>query len=1764
MQVKTDDGRVVNIPDDMEPDEQLALLESYKKPNILQRFTGHADIGAAIASRTMGNILSTLDYARGIKQQPGVAEKPTVFDFLGDYLSNRPVARQVAANPETSTLGQLAAGWVEFLPQFPIYGGAGKMLLGPAAAAKIPLVSKAVQKILPVAGEGILAGTARAIPRAAIEGMAVGTVAQPGGTDIGERLARGAEEAKQFAMATAVLHPAFSLLGKAWARKNIRRGTTPAEAEAKLAKEAKTNPKAAEVLNKIQQDRGATSVAPKEEELFVPKEEQIAENKYIQGELPLVDETVGIPENVMKEFYDLGYSRDELSMKTADELIAIRDGKIVKEVPTSATTERKIEESNQPEYRGTDVERQATEAGGGYSNEQRRAEQEQEGKAAQAEAVVPTSSFTTAKGSTYQVNNDGTTIRNKAARPEHPGDEGLKPPSEKTYYVTKEDADKLSLFQTYGRGKMAIGELPDGRIGVTYLDGKDVGKFERRTVVTPQTIPSVGLLPVEIWKGGSEVHFGNEIVSISDAITKVGKAPVDYQAEADKRGIVFNGMQEQVPPKPDIPTFTDSETGSTFYVPEGSSIDESLAAVRKRFTKVDETLGQLRRRRAAEEIAKKYEEGPTVAEEPTIEAKGKKRRQQSFYQKLMEGEETTPTVKPAGYKTIVTAEEMAKLNIPPEEIAKAEAAAARIDQLIAKRKEAKIPAADREHATDAEKAEALAQAEREIAEAEAEADKPYTLVEAISKLQDIEDDGLDVLLDNVPKTREEIFLSYKLAIEQERVRRAKEADKAKREAVTKKNRRTSRKILDEIVAEEALPIEGEVGVEKKSAKELEEERVASFYKEHPEFKEGYEDVDIHGTTLDFMGFQQIYNYISKLRQEKRAMADATSKKIIAEKNGKTLTVRDDEAFIENSVKQLSLGAKEAYRQYVTTPDVAYKDNPKVGPLIFDAHKALMRSNFCARQRNDAIAAARTMLADKKSELRIKRLIEHPEDRTGTVAEDEVARIIKGETNSILAKWKESMRTEIVRNQNPDTAAAIMEVISGRPLEEVQAKYAERVVPDKLGRMRKKRWVDPAVLEDIVNEYNAVDKIGIDNYVTHVERGTLRIVSEGKLYAKAIGKEDAAVKWLGLIEKYPDKEFKMENSINTDFAQGMSKKAYNRTLYNLQKGLEDAIEDINSSVARRVAEKGLKGRFFIDPSDKWVPYTMPRREFLQGEENIFDVIYSYISSMEKKLELDPALEAIRRAVNQTEVVGQETYIAKDGTEKTRDIKRPYLTQVEQDYLKRYAAVVKGKYYLEDKIVDNIVRNTGIVNPRAYSRFMSANKELQGSLKLGYTPIKGVVNAADGVGRIWTKTGSKYIKDAIAFNNSPEGIEFQKEMEPYLGTSIIDTVAGQTTRGSLERRGLLPKQETVEAGLGRLGFGERTARRIAKTTYALAEPTGLFQLSETPMRKLSISAHYLMAKGEGMSEVAARDTAIKATWFGQVTYDVASIPPILRGPTMGMIGQFKMYMFRATEFFASLRGPELGRYIGYQLALAGPRGLNIMLRSLPFIGGFAAWDELEELMNKEYPRASRGVASFLGMDVSGPATFQFPKAMNEWLGPTISNMQTLYDSFITPIQEGKGVAGMEIGKAVGSTFPIYRYWNQMIDQVVTRDGWVKNERGQKIYHIDSMPIFAAKAVMGAQDIQMSRVQFEERHLGKTAAVRADMKQIAADDILDTIAKGAPLEQSQIDNMKKLHLTLGTLRRALIARVRDPMQRRLMATEIIRRPEILELYPTAEDLR
>jgi N12 class adenine-specific DNA methylase len=127
--------------------------------------------------------------------------------------------------------------------------------------------------------------------------------------------------------------------------------------------------------------------------------------------------------------------------------------------------------------------------------------------------------FQTSQGSTYAVDEKGTTQRIKSQHVGHlASDVGEKERSEQTVYVKPEHSRRVGELMSLNKeAQPSVRVTPEGlelsfRYGMK--DGKPYGNV-RREVVPYSQDPKVGSAPVELWGGGRKVHAGNEITSVS-------------------------------------------------------------------------------------------------------------------------------------------------------------------------------------------------------------------------------------------------------------------------------------------------------------------------------------------------------------------------------------------------------------------------------------------------------------------------------------------------------------------------------------------------------------------------------------------------------------------------------------------------------------------------------------------------------------------------------------------------------------------------------------------------------------------------------------------------------------------------------------------------------------------------------------------------------------------------------------------------------------------------------------------------------------------------------------------------------------------------------------------------------------------------------------------------------------------------------------------------------------------------------------------------
>jgi hypothetical protein len=149
---------------------------------------------------------------------------------------------------------------------------------------------------------------------------------------------------------------------------------------------------------------------------------------------------------------------------------------------------------------------------------------------------APVRGFTTARGSTYVVHDDGTTTRNKSHHPEHdaerPGDVGEKERSTKTWYVSPEGIAALNPAGL--ESKWRVVDMGDGTLSLATLRGDGRWGISPSAKNVPvSSDPQVGLQPFEVWEpselygraayGGA--HPGNAITEI----TSEGSTPTPGQ-----------------------------------------------------------------------------------------------------------------------------------------------------------------------------------------------------------------------------------------------------------------------------------------------------------------------------------------------------------------------------------------------------------------------------------------------------------------------------------------------------------------------------------------------------------------------------------------------------------------------------------------------------------------------------------------------------------------------------------------------------------------------------------------------------------------------------------------------------------------------------------------------------------------------------------------------------------------------------------------------------------------------------------------------------------------------------------------------------------------------------------------------------------------------------------------------------------------------------------------------------------------------------------
>jgi len=1777
MQVSMPDGRIVDMPDGLSHEEQVSFLKARKdEPSFAQRTGG-------ILTRGYGGLLETT---------------ANIGDFLGvqtsdmskaaEALYKTPQVQRLEAFPAQTWYGKLGTGLLEFAPQLPLYAaGEGAVMGGLRAVPKLASVAKALTA---VKGEGILPSSLKAATRAGGAGALVGTLGAPPESTAIERAKHGAEEAIGFATSVGVLHPAFKILGK------LGGG---------LARRLKDRPLDKNAQELIRAEAEARrQVEPGIDEAM----RQWDEIGYQELILPDKLEFKGLGDAELRDhldYLDQQYrtAKGEVSKRISEETTQVeqeleqRDAARAEEIlgrprpttePTIAEQRRYVQSLNRPvKFGELDKESQAvlTKHSTGLT----------------PDTVLDAYDYLSLRARVYQ--------------------ENYTPEGRAQYLSLVEFAERMAKKNSYKIPKADMEPSIQNLVRELKLDKKQEQAL-RAAIGELKKEPGFQFAPLEVGESKRGVYdFARNLVSLRTIMVSgheighyafyhllSGKERLSYlQTMMDKVDAGYK-MKEMIPDK----TTNGADNFSEFFAEQWQqylyshripdSLHKPLVAkvidvverILMRYFKkdlVDKDLVKFFEPHLKERIAKeRVKKAPTLTQR-LAKAKKESKTELDEPKWLEENAPLSRELQKHGYslktQDKMTLEEKATL----------------LKELEAKRKELQSRELTEEQRVAVEQRELLIQEDlrkrraeaeekskakaakegRAVKKGEEEEELGQALSEELGQMLEKDEKGIGSIVDTISDLARIVLGPEELAgIERRAVIKVGLRDRLERKKPV--SRRKKRVVEKEEPKEETTEdILGEDFIEREFGKEeLDFEDPTEYVNAAGEVRYLDEVFSRSGRpkgepdTTVFSGPKETKEKVIRLPKhyneeftqwaKEQGIAVESKAEVVEAWNLYTEQLKEFEAtqpkttlgrvyksaiqklWNAGAVKNPSTQLLDSVQgeggtqvllmnvekdivpmiDYVWSPMFWAKKIPGLLEPVTALTRGQMRARYATQEHATSIRAISDTLS-KEDQLRIRGVMEGKLSARNP-AEAEAAAKMRSWFDHMRDKFKVYLKGIYRQELSSNQYQALDSMLAGATPKEVAARFN----------------LDTKVLESIAKEYKDIDSWGLDQYVTRVERGSMRLLTEeGRLIGYVLSPKHAREKWREFALKNPE----VKNVV-------LDVKHPHESLMELRKGefhavneeMERELRSYMKALDKEFSKEALRGRKgpTVTPTLKFSAFAEKRKGRLEGERDIFNLSLAYARIMESKMHLDPAILEARKIL-------------------------PNLPPNAKAALTRLIEDTKGRYTAGDKLVDWML---GVVEQKSggrvsfkkqgYSRAIAKAKTAEAWTKFAYRPIAGAINYASGLSHIWIKTSAQAIRDGQAFLKTPEGKAFIREIKPNLGVDIVEYMTGA---GEIQFA-------------TKIGRRRKAAGGISGYLKDIAHPMGFFQAPEGPLRELSAATNYLLAKSKGATEEAARESAIRGVWFQEFTYNTAALPTWMRGPTGRLIGQFKPYLIKEIEFISSLRGAEIAKYMAMQTVLGGPRGFMYVIRSLPILSlavPESAWREIDEWLDTEAPRLSRGVGGYLGVDVTAPAVFQFPTRLEDWMGPFLSDIMRLRKDVITPLMKGEGfgmekpfmspwtTAPTELVEWASGTVPILRHWNMMFEQMVDKDGWVKNERGQRMFHIgegafDQLAM-VMKGVSGAGSLEQSLVRGSQRRLRQERQVRNANKSKLADIVVDQLSKGQELDDETVAEMAELGITYTTLRRNWKMRQLDPLTREFIKTELAKRGEVLERWTEFE---
>lgn len=678
--------------------------------------------------------------------------------------------------------------------------------------------------------------------------------------------------------------------------------------------------------------------------------------------------------------------------------------------------------------------------------------------------------------------------------------------------------------------------------------------------------------------------------------------------------------------------------------------------------------------------------------------------------------------------------------------------------------------------------------------------------------------------------------------------------------------------------------------------------------------------------------------------------------------------------------------------------------------------------------------------------------------------------------------------------SPNERDAIQQIESGTPVDAVLNE------PNRFTDLQK------LAIRESMADLTDARSWGIDNYVTHIERGSLRLVTpDGGTVARARNRVEAALKADAWLASNPDvdtltitDQFDSGAELPTKLSRGQYFRFVNRAADELGRDAA-TIQDILTKSGRVIA---------IKPTSKYAGPMQQRRDVMEGERDIFDVLPTYSYAMRKKLALDPVFRQARTALGS---MAPNT--------------RAQIEGLLDD--------TRGQKTIADRVVDYVLspaedasklRQLMTPAPFAYSRGINVARSVNTNLKLGFRPVAAAVNRISGAMHTWVKTGTDSFRAGRAFIKTPEGKAILDRNAPLIGMDADFASEGTRTSDSTPR---------------------------------WWHPMRLFHAAEEINRPEAFGAFYILATSKlGLSGTEAEAWARAATRFAQFTYNSAALPRAMRGPTGRLLLQFKPYLVKELEYISTLRGAEIPRYMAASLAVGGPRAALYTLMSLPLLGAFGKLDDLEDWLNRNAPRASRGLPGFAGVDVSPAVAFQFPQTGADWFGPVVADIARLWKDVLGPVIEGRDRNMGDVGEWASRIAPAWFWWQQAIESVSNDTGWTTDKYGNLSFKPTTSD--RVKMLMGAKPLAKSLQEVETRYLRTTEAIQREERQRTIEAFIDSLdEKDGVASDALANKLGEMGVTADSVMRAARVRGIEPRDRLLRSLTRFRRGEEAERF-------